>query len=92
MEYTRWGVCDPSQGCPPDWHISQSPSITVQSPPLGRGSEYPVGARHGDGIAAGRHAHRDQRLGPRDIPDVSVQVDVDVDIDLDFGFSFFSLF
>lgn len=90
VEYTRWGVCDPSQGCPADWHISQSPSVTVQSPPLGRGSEYPwvlgmVTASRPGGMVIATSV-----LGPRDIPDVSVQVDVD--IDLDFGFSFFSLF
>lgn len=92
VQYTRWGVCDPSQGCPASWHIAQSPSVNVASPPLGRGGEYPwvlgmvTAARPGGMLIA------TSIMGPRDIPDVSVQVDVDVDVDLDFGFSFFSLF
>lgn len=92
VEYTRWGVCDASQGCAPTWHVLQSPSINVASPPLGRGAEYPwvlgmVSASRPGGMLIGTSI-----LGPRDIPDLSVQIDVDVDIDLDFGFSFFSLF
>ncbi|MEW6272572.1 MAG: hypothetical protein AB1689_25110 [Thermodesulfobacteriota bacterium] len=92
VEYTRWGICDPSQGCPTDWHIVQSPSISVASPPLGRGSEFPwvlgmiTAARPGGMFIA------TSIMGPRDIPDVSVQVGADVDIDFDLGFSFFSLF
>lgn len=92
VEYTRWGVCDPSQGCPPEWHVLQSPSVNVASPPLGRGGEFPwvlgmvTASRPGGMLIA------TSIMGPRDIPDVSVQVNVDVDVDLDLGFSFFSLF
>ena len=92
VEYTKWGVCDPSQGCPSDWHILQSPSINVASPPLGRGSEFPwvlgmVSASRPGGMFIATSI-----MGPRDIPDVSVQVGVDVDVDFGIGFSFFSLF
>lgn len=92
VEYTKWGVCDPSQGCPPEWHVVQSPSVNVASPPLGRGGEFPwvlgmvTASRPGGMLIA------TSIMGPRDIPDVSVQVNVDVDVDLDLGFSFFSLF
>jgi hypothetical protein len=92
VQYGRYGICDPSQGCPSDWHILQSPSINVASPPLGRGAEFPwvlgmvTASRPGGMLIA------TSIMGPRDIPDVNVQVDVDVDVDLDFGFSFFSLF
>lgn len=92
VQYTRWGVCDVSQGCPENWHIAQSPSINVASPPLGRGSEFPwvlgmvTASRPGGMLIA------TSIMGPRDIPDINVQVGVDVDVDLDFGFSFFSLF
>lgn len=92
VQYTRWGICDPWQGCPSSWHIAQSPSVNVASPPLGRGGEFPwvlgmvTAARPGGMLIA------TSIMGPRDIPDVSVQVDVDVDVDLDFGFSFFSIF
>jgi hypothetical protein len=92
VEYTRWGVCDPSQGCPSSWHIAQSPSVNVASPPLGRGSEYPWVLGMVTASSPGGMLIATSIMGPRDIPDISVQVDVDVDIDLDFGFSFFSLF
>jgi len=92
VEYTRWGVCDTSQHCGADWHILQSPSISVQSPPLGRGSEYPWVLGMVSASSPGAMIIATSIMGPRDIPDVSVQVNVDVDIDLNFGFSFFSLF
>src|SRR5262249_39531351 len=41
VEYQRYGICDRSQGCPASWLVQQSPTINVQSPPLGRGSEFP---------------------------------------------------
>ena len=91
VEYTKWGVCDPSQGCPSEWHVVQSPSVNVASPPLGRGGEFPwvlgmvTASRPGGMLIA------TSIMGPRDIPDVSVQVNVDVDVDFDLGFSFFSL-
>lgn len=92
VQYTRYGICDPWQGCPATWHIAQSPSISVQSPPLGRGGEYPyvlgmVTASKPGGMLIGTSI-----MGPRDIPDVSIQADVDVDIDFDLGFGFFSIF
>jgi len=92
VQYSRWGICDVHQGCPSTWHIAQSPSISVQSPPLGRGAEYPyvlgmVTASKPGGMVIGTSI-----MGPRDIPDVSVDVDVDVDIDFDLGISFFSIF
>lgn len=92
VEYTKWGVCDVSQGCPSDWHILQSPSVNVASPPLGRGSEFPWVLGMVSASRPGAMFVATSILGPRDIPDVSVQVNVDVDIDLDLGFSFFSLF
>jgi hypothetical protein len=92
VEYTRWGICDPSQHCPSDWHVAQSPSITVQSPPLGRGAEYPWALGMVSASSPGGMFIATSIMGPRDIPDVSVQVNVDVDIDLNLGFSFFSLF
>lgn len=92
VEYTRWGVCDTSQGCPSTWHVLQAPSVNVASPPLGRGSEYPWVLGMVTASKPGGMLIATSILGPRDIPDLSVQVNVDVDVDLDFGFSFFSLF
>lgn len=92
VEYTRYGICDASQHCPSDWHIAQSPSITVQSPPLGRGAEYPWVLGMVTASTQGGMFIATSVMGPRAIPDVSVQVNVDVDIDLNLGFSFFSLF
>jgi hypothetical protein len=92
VQYTRWGICDPSQGCPGDWHISQSPSISVASPPLGRGSEFPWVLGMVTASRPGAMFIATSIMGPRDIPDISVQFGADVDIDFDLGFSFFSLF
>jgi hypothetical protein len=92
VEYTKWGVCDPSQGCPATWHVLQSPSVNVASPPLGRGGEFPWVLGMVTASRPGAMFIATSILGPRDIPDLSVQVNVDVDVDLDFGFSFFSLF
>lgn len=92
VEYTRYGICDPSQGCPPTWHILQSPSISVQSPPLGRGSEYPYVLGMVSASRPGAFLIATSIMGPRSIPDISVQVDVNIDIDFNLGFDFFSLF
>jgi hypothetical protein len=92
VEYTRYGICDVSQHCSSDWHIAQSPSITVQSPPLGRGSEYPWVLGMVSASSPGGMFIATSIMGPRDIPDISVQVNVDVDINLTMGFSFFGLF
>jgi len=92
VEYTRYGICDPSQGCPSAWHIVQSPSISVASPPLGRGGEFPWVLGMVSAARPGAMLIATSIMGPRDIPDVSVQVGVDVDIDFDLGFSFFSIF
>lgn len=92
VQYTKWGICDPSQGCPTDWHVLQSPSLNVASPPLGRGGEFPWVLGMVTASRPGGMFIATSILGPRDIPDVSVQVGVDVDVDLGFGFSFFSLF
>lgn len=92
VEYIRYGICDPSQGCPSSWHILQSPAITVQSPPLGRGSEFPWVLGMVTASKPGGMLIATSILGPRDIPDISVQIGVDVDIDFDLGFDFFSLF
>lgn len=92
VEYTRYGICDPSQGCPSSWHIMQSPSISVQSPPLGRGAEFPYVLGMVSASRPGAFLIATTILGPRDIPDVSVQVNVDLNIDFNLGFDFFSLF
>jgi len=92
VEYTRYGICDPSQGCPSHWHIVQSPSISVASPPLGRGAEFPWVLGMITASRPGAMFIATSIMGPRDIPDVSVHAGVDVDIDFGLGFSFFSLF
>lgn len=90
VEYTRYGICDIQQGCPADWLVAQSPSVTVQSPPLSRGSEFPwvlgmVTASKPGALFIGTTA-----MGPRSIADINI--DVNVDIDLDIGLDFSSLF
>lgn len=90
VQYTSTGSCNPSQGCPAEWHVLQSPSISVQSPPLGRGSEYPWVLGMVSASRPGAMLIATSIAGPRSIEDVSVHVDVDVDLDL--GFSFFSIF
>ncbi len=92
VEYTRWGVCDVSQGCGADWYIAQSPSINVQSPPLGRGGEFPYVLGMVTAARPGAMFIATSILGPRSIPDIGVDVDVDVKIDFGIGFDFFSLF
>lgn len=90
VEYTRYGVCDTDQGCPAQWLVAQSPSVTVQAPPLSRGSEYPwvlgmVTASKPGALLIGTTA-----VGPRSIADI--EIDVNIDIDLDIGLDFSSIF
>lgn len=86
VEYTRWGVCDVWQGCPASWHILQSPSIVVQSPLLGRNSEFPYVLGMVTAARPGAMFIATSILGPRSIADVTVQVDVDIDVDLGLDF------
>jgi hypothetical protein len=92
VEYTRFGICDQSQGCPATWLVQQAPSITVQSPPLGRGSEYPFVLGMVSAAKPGAMFIATSIMGPRGIPDIGIEVNVDVKIDIGIGFKFFSLF
>jgi hypothetical protein len=91
VEYTRYGICDPSQGCPSNWLISQSPSINVQAPPLGRGSEFPYVLGMVTAAKPGAMFIATNILGPRGIPDIGVEVNVDVQVHVDLGFLFLGL-
>ena len=92
IEYTRYGICDRNQGCPPEWLVMQSPAINVQSPPLARGAEYPYVLGMATASRPGAMFIGTSVFGPRDIPDISVQVDVDVNVDLTLGLDFSHLF
>ena len=68
-----------------------SPAITVASPPLGRGSEFPYLLGMVTAAKPGAMFIGTSIMGPRDIPDIAIDVDVDVDINFDLGIKF-SLF
>jgi hypothetical protein len=78
--------------CPSHWLIQQSPTITVNSPPLGRDSEYPFVLGMGVASRPGAMVVATRVLGPRDISDINVDVDVDVEVDVDIGINFLDFF
>jgi hypothetical protein len=92
VEYQRYGICDRSQGCPASWLVQQSPTINVQSPPLGRGSEFPFVLGMVSASKPGAMFIATSVLGPRGIPDIGLEANVNVKIDLGIGFKFFSIF